>query len=110
LFRGAGRRCGHHRSAPGVFVGDDLFGVDALRVDRGGADVGVAELALDDERQALASELDGGRVPQLVRCEAPSDPRLGGEPAELDADVGARPEPAARRAVNDAEQRPDRGA
>jgi hypothetical protein len=71
----------------------------------------VAELALDDvERHALACELDGVRVAQLVRCEAAPDPRLRGEPAELDADVGARPEPAARRAVNDAEQRPDREA
>lgn len=39
--------CGHHRCAPGVDGGDDLFGVDALEVDRGRAEVGVAELALD---------------------------------------------------------------
>jgi hypothetical protein len=34
--------------------------------------------------------------------------RLGGQPAELDADVGTRPGPPAGRAVDDAEQRPDR--
>jgi hypothetical protein len=28
--------------------GDDFLGVDALQVDRGGAEVGVAELTLDD--------------------------------------------------------------
>src|SRR5215213_8242098 len=59
---------GHHWCAPGVDGGDDLFGVDALQVDRGGAEVGVAELALDDvERHALAGELEGVCVAQLVR-------------------------------------------
>jgi hypothetical protein len=38
---------GHHRRAPGVDGGDDLFGVDALQVDAGGAEVRVAELTLD---------------------------------------------------------------
>jgi hypothetical protein len=34
--------------------GDDLLRVDPLQVDRGGAEVGVAELALDDvQRHAL---------------------------------------------------------
>src|SRR5215210_4644429 len=43
----------HHRCPAGVDGGDDLFGVDALQVDRGGAEVGGAELALDDvERDA----------------------------------------------------------
>ena len=77
-------------------------------LDAGGAEVGVAELALDDvERHALAGELDGVRVAQLVRREAAPDTRLGGEPAELDAHVGARPRPPAGRAVDDAEQWPD---
>jgi hypothetical protein len=57
---------------------------------------------------ALAGELDGVRVAELVRCEAPPDPRVGGEAAELDLDVGARPGPPAGRAVDDAKQRPDR--
>ena len=43
----------------------------ALQVDRGDAEVGVAELALDDDqRHALAGHLDGGRVAQLVRRKA----------------------------------------
>jgi hypothetical protein len=89
--------------------GDDLSGVDALQVDRGGAEVCVAELALDDvERDALAGELDGVGVAQLVRREAAPDARLGGEPAKFDARVGARPGPSAGRAVDDAEQWPDR--
>ena len=48
-----------------------------LQVDRGRAEVGVTELALDDvERHVLACALDGVRVAQLVRCEAAPDPRL----------------------------------
>ena len=51
---------GHHGGTPGVDGGDDFFGVDALEVDAGGAEVGVAELALDDvERHAFAREFDG---------------------------------------------------
>src|SRR5215216_1510803 len=59
-------------------------------------------------RHAFARELDGVGVAQLVRREAAPDTRLAGEPAKLDARVGARPRPPARRAVDDAEQRPDR--
>ena len=63
---------------------DDLFGVDALEVDRGGAEVGVSELALNDvQRHALAGELEGVRVAQLVRREPAPHAGLGGEPAEL---------------------------
>jgi hypothetical protein len=48
--------------------GDDLLGVDALWVDAGRAEVGVAELALDAvEWHVLACELDGVGVAQLVR-------------------------------------------
>jgi hypothetical protein len=45
------------------------------------------------QRHAFAGELDGVGVAQLVRCEAAPDTRLGGEPTELDARVGARPRP-----------------
>jgi len=38
---------GHHRWAPGVHGGDDLFGVDALQVDAGRAEVGLTQLALN---------------------------------------------------------------
>ena len=73
---------GHHRRAAGVDGVDDLGAVDALEVDRGDAEVGVSELALDDDqRDAFAGHLDGVRVAELVRREAPADagdaPRCG---------------------------------
>ena len=69
---------GHHWRASGVNGGDDFFGVDALEVDAGRAEVGVAELPLDHvERHALAREGDGMRMAQLVRPEAAPDTRLG---------------------------------
>jgi hypothetical protein len=40
---------GDHRWAAGVDGVDDLGVVDALQVDRGNAEVGVSELALDDD-------------------------------------------------------------
>ena len=50
---------------------DDLLDVDALQVDTRGAEIRVAQLALDDvERHALTGQLDGVRVTQLVRREA----------------------------------------
>src|SRR4051795_11881920 len=65
---------GDHRGAAGVDGVDDLGVVDALEVDRGDAEVGVAELALDDDqRNAFARHLDGAGVAQLVRREAPPD-------------------------------------
>jgi hypothetical protein len=48
------------------------------------------------------------RVPQLVRRESAPHAGLGGEPPELDAHARTRPRPPVRRAVDDAEQRPDR--
>jgi hypothetical protein len=69
----------------------------------------VAELALDHvHRHALARELHGVGVAQLVRREAGPDTRSAGEPARFDARVGTGPGPPAGRAVDDAEQRPDR--
>src|SRR5215216_2502432 len=59
-----------HRGAAGVDGVDDLGVVDAFEVDRGDTEVGVAELALDDDqRHALAGHLDRVRVAQLVRRE-----------------------------------------
>jgi hypothetical protein len=70
--------------------GDDLLGVDPLQVDRRRAEVGVAQLALDDvQRDALTGELERVRVAQLMRREAAPDARLGREPPELAADGGA---------------------
>ena len=75
---------GHHGPAAAVDGGDDLLGVDALQVDRGGVEVGVAELALDDvERDALAREFDGVGVAELVRRKPSPHPGLRGEAVEL---------------------------
>src|ERR687891_1680839 len=58
---------GHHRGAAGVDGVDDLGVVDALEVNGGDPEVGMPELALDDDqRHALAGHLDGVRVAQLV--------------------------------------------
>jgi hypothetical protein len=65
-------------------------GVDPLQVDRGRAEIGVPELALDDvERYALTGELERMRVAQLVRRKPAPDADAGCEPAELGADGGA---------------------
>src|SRR3954454_375957 len=77
---------GDHRRAAGVDGVDDLGAVDALQVDRGDPEVGVPELALDDDqRHALAGHLDGMRVPQLVRREAPPYAGLAGDAAQFRA-------------------------
>jgi hypothetical protein len=63
---------------------DDLAVVDALQVDRGDAEVAVAALTLDDDqRHAFAGELDGVRVPELVRRDPPTDAGRDGGPAQL---------------------------
>jgi hypothetical protein len=60
------------------------------RVDGRGAEVGVAELALDDvQRNALAGELECVRVTQLVRREPTSDACPRSDPPELGADSRA---------------------
>jgi hypothetical protein len=88
---------------------DDLAVVDALQVDRRDAEVAVAELALDDDqRHAFASELDGMRVPELVRREAPTDACRDGGPAQLRSGGRTGPVPASRWSVDNAEQRTDR--
>jgi hypothetical protein len=47
--------------------GDDLRAVNALQVNRGDPEIGVAELALDnDQRNSLVSHLDRMSVPELV--------------------------------------------
>ena len=74
---------GDHRRAAGVDGVDDLGVVDAMQVNGGRAEVGVAELALDDlERHACAGELDRVGVAQLVRREPPHD-RFGGGAARV---------------------------
>ena len=69
----------------------------------------MAELALDDvERDALACELKCVSVAQLVWREATPDSRANREPAQLRPDRRARPGMSTGRAVDNAEQRPDR--
>ena len=63
---------------------DDLGAVDALEVDRGDAEVGVSELALnDDQRDALARYLDGMGVAELIGREASAQARRRGRAAQL---------------------------
>src|SRR5512144_3105032 len=91
-----------HRRAASVDRVDDLGVVDALEVDRGDAEVAVAELALDDDQwHAFARQFDGVRVPELVWGEAPADAGRGGRPAEVRAGGGTRPRAAACRTVDD---------
>ena len=66
----------HHGRAPGAHRGEDLLGIDPLQIDRGCAEVGVSELALDDvQRHPLARELERVRVAQLVRRKPAPHPK-----------------------------------
>ena len=59
-----------HGSRPFVHGVDDLGVVDPAQIHRGDREVGVAELALDDDEwHAFAGHLNGVGVPELVRCE-----------------------------------------
>jgi hypothetical protein len=65
---------GDHGRAASVDGVDDLGAVNALQVDRGDAEVGMSELALDDEqRDTFSGHFDGVCVPELVGREASSD-------------------------------------
>src|SRR5215207_1722681 len=100
---------GDHRRAAGVQGVDDLGVVDALQIDRGDPEVGVSELALDDDqRDAFAGHLDGMRVAELVRREAPTHPGLAGDAAQFRAGGAGGPRPSACGTVDDEEQRSDR--
>jgi hypothetical protein len=89
--------------------GDDLLGIDALEVDRGRAEVGVTELALDDvERDALPCQLERVRVAELMGRETTANACIGGEAAKLDPDPGGVRRPTSGRAVDHAEERADR--
>src|SRR5438552_9143014 len=81
---------------------------DSLEVDRGDAEVAVAELALNhDEWHAFASHLDGAGVTQLVWSEPTADARGGGRAPQLSASGGGRPLATTRPAVEDTEHRAD---
>ena len=54
--------------------GDDLAAIDSLEVDAGDAEVGVSELALDDdERDTFVRHRDRVSVPELMRRESAPD-------------------------------------
>jgi len=75
---------GDNRWAACVDGVDDFGVVDALQVDRRDPQVGVSELALnDDERVALAGHLDRVRVAKLMWREASADAGQRGGVTEL---------------------------
>jgi hypothetical protein len=58
---------------------DDCAAVDALEVDARDAEIGVSELALDDDKwEAFVRHLDSVSVPELVWREATSHAGLSG--------------------------------
>ena len=98
-----------HRRSACVHGLDDLGVVDALEVDRGDAEVAVAELALDDDQwYAFVRLLDCVRVAQLMSRETSARAGDRRRPAQLGARGGRRPPAPARWAGDDAEQRADR--
>ena len=69
---------GDHGRPAGVDGVDDLGLVDALQVNRGDAEVGAAELALDDDqRYPLAGHLDGVGVAEFETSGAVGSKRTG---------------------------------
>jgi hypothetical protein len=91
---------------PGVDGVDDLGVVDPLEVDRGDAEIAVAELALDDHaRHTLTSHFDGVRVPQLMWSEPSADTGCDGGAPQVGSGGGARPLAATGPAVEDTEER-----
>jgi len=90
---------------------DHLGVVDSLQIHGCDAEVGVAELALDDvQRHAFTSHLDGMGVTELVRSETAPHAGVEGEAPQLRSCSRARPRPPARRTIDDAEERADRHA
>jgi hypothetical protein len=65
-------------------VSDDFGVVDALQVDRSDPEVGVSQLALDDnQRNPLPSHLDRMGMSKLVWREAAAHTRARGDPPQL---------------------------
>jgi hypothetical protein len=88
---------------------DDLAVVDPAQVGGRDGEVRVSELSLDDQqRDPLAGELNGVPVSELVGREATPDSGYLGGAAQLPADQCWRAGGSAGRAVQHAEQRPDR--
>src|SRR4051794_39376581 len=88
---------------------DDFGVVDALQVDRSDPEVGVSQLALDDnQRNPLPSHLDRMGMSKLVWREAAAHARARGDPPQLWANSSRKPPAPAGRSVDDAEQRAHR--
>jgi hypothetical protein len=82
---------------------DDLAAVDSLKLDAGDAEVGVAELALDDDEwDAFVGHLDRVSVAELVRRESSADTCCRSCMVELLAGGRGLPAPASGRPVNHA--------
>ena len=63
---------------------DDFGVVDALQVDRSDPEIGVSQLALDDnQRKPLPRHLDRMGMSKLVWGEAAADTRARGDPPQL---------------------------
>lgn len=67
---------------------DDLSVVDPTQIHRGDAEIGMPQLALDDQqRDPLARHLNRVSVAQLMRCEAPPNSGTRGGIVQLDSDA-----------------------
>jgi hypothetical protein len=85
---------------------DDLGVVDRAEVRGGHAEVGLPELALDDDQgHALTRHLNGMRVSQLVRREPAANSGFASGVAKLRSDPSGSARPTARRSSEHTEQR-----
>jgi hypothetical protein len=88
---------------------DDLGVVNALQIDACDPEVGVPELALDDDqRHPLVGHLHSVGVAQLMGRQPAAHPGPDAGATQFSADGGGRPRAAAAGAVQHAEQRADR--
>jgi hypothetical protein len=88
---------------------NDLGVIDATQIGGGDREVGVSELALDEQqRDAFARHLDCVGVAQLVGSEPAAHSSAGSDVMQLRADAGGSPWPSLGGAAQDAEQRADR--
>ena len=85
---------------------DDLGAIDALQVNRRDPEMGMPQLALDnDQRDALVSHLDGVSVAKLMRREPTTDAGEHCGAVQLLASGGLLPVPPSGWAVDHAQQR-----
>jgi hypothetical protein len=88
---------------------DDLGVVDTAQVHGRDRQIGMSELALNDQqRDALARHLNGVRVAQLMGRGPSSHPGTSGCVIQLGTDPGRRPRPSAGQTAQDTEQATNR--